>query len=701
MTPPATSLTETRAERETRSIFARLASLPLWARLIVLTAAGLISLIGSSIYFSSSLHQTAERTTKMQELFDIVGTAGEAHVGFGDLRYWLTDLSVSLLVTSERNANAARERLDEDLDRLAGYDPDTVAAIRSDVEAYVSTAMEAADAYTDGNRVIGNTLLANARVHSSRVDEALDSLVQKVSAAAFTERRIVVHNADSSARTAVYTVTVLSLIGLALTAAVFRSIVHPLQRLNDAIAGLMGGRFDVELPPEGDHEFGAMARTLRLFRENAAERERLEAEAERQRNMIETAIETIADGFVLFDKDAHIMLANSKYREMFSEVAPIVKPGVSFREILEAQVKSDGVALGDLSPEDWVEQRLARHHDTRSSVDERRYGDTWVRITKKQTPDGGKVAVYTDITELKVREAEIIGTRDAAEAALADLKRAQVRLVQAEKMASLGQLTAGIAHEIKNPLNFVNNFAKLSDELLAELAEVLEEPIKALDPNQREDAEDLLDTVRGNLTKINEHGKRADSIVKNMLLHSREGPSERQTTGLNAIAEEALGLAYHGARAENPKFNIEMVKALGEDIGEIECFPQDLMRVFLNLMNNGMYAAYNRSKQAEDGFVPTLSVTSRTVGDKVEIEVRDNGMGIPQDVREKIFLPFFTTKPAGEGTGLGLSLSYDIVVKQHGGEIALDSEPGEFTAFRITLPRTLPENVAGSDGDRQ
>jgi signal transduction histidine kinase len=326
-------------------------------------------------------------------------------------------------------------------------------------------------------------------------------------------------------------------------------------------------------------------------------------------------------------------------------------------------------------------------------VDERRYGGTWVRITKRQTPDGGKVAVYTDITELKERETEITRAKDAAEAALADLQRAQVRLVQAEKMASLGQLTAGIAHEIKNPLNFVNNFANLSDELLGELAEILEEPIKALDAEIRDEAEDLLRTIRDNLAKINEHGKRADSIVRNMLLHSREGPSERQSANLNAIADEALNLAYHGARAENPKFNIEMVKSLAGEVGAVECFPQDLMRVFLNLITNGMYAANKRRIEEGDGFAPAISLTTRAAGDRVEIEVRDNGSGIPAEVAEKIFMPFFTTKPAGEGTGLGLSLSYDIVVKQHGGELTVESQPGEFTAFRVTLPKAMPTSV--------
>jgi len=299
----------------------------------------------------------------------------------------------------------------------------------------------------------------------------------------------------------------------------------------------------------------------------------------------------------------------------------------------------------------------------------------------------------------RARERELAHAQEIEEAyhqleeAHANLKTTQQQLVQSEKMASLGQLTAGIAHEIKNPLNFVNNFANLSDELLGELAEILEAPIKALEAETRDDAEDLLRTIRDNLTKINEHGKRADSIVKNMLLHSREGPRERQTVGLNAIADEALNLAYHGARAENPKFNIEMVKSLAGEVGAVECFPQDLMRVFLNLITNGMYAANKRRVEEGDGFAPAISLTTRAVGDRVEIEVRDNGSGIPAEVAEKIFMPFFTTKPAGEGTGLGLSLSYDIVVKQHGGELTVESRPGEFTAFRVTLPKAMPIRV--------
>jgi len=315
------------------------------------------------------------------------------------------------------------------------------------------------------------------------------------------------------------------------------------------------------------------------------------------------------------------------------------------------------------------------------------------------------VSTFADQAAIAIENVRLFESAEARARELAqslsDLQKAQQRLIQAEKMASLGQLTAGIAHEIKNPLNFVNNFAKLSDELIVELSEILAAPIAALDGETREDAEDLLRTVRENLGKINQHGRRADSIVKNMLLHSREGPSLPQTVSLNGIAEEALNLAYHGARAEHPGFNIEMEKHLDPALGEIECYPQDLMRVFLNLISNGIYAANKKRDMAPAGFAPRIVLATRLRDGAAEVEIRDNGTGIPPEIREKIFMPFFTTKPAGEGTGLGLSLSYDIVVKQHGGDLAVDSAPGEFTSFRVTLPRALPASGQAGGGKGQ
>jgi signal transduction histidine kinase len=270
---------------------------------------------------------------------------------------------------------------------------------------------------------------------------------------------------------------------------------------------------------------------------------------------------------------------------------------------------------------------------------------------------------------------------------LDDLRMAQDRLVQTQKLASLGQLTAGIAHEIKNPLNFVNNFAALSAELTEELNDVLK-PTELAD-KVRAEVDELTGLLKDNLKKVVQHGKRADSIVKNMLLHSREGGGEHRPSDINALVDESLNLAYHGARAEKPGFNVTLERDFDAAAGQIDVFPQEITRVFLNLVSNGFYAVTKRNKEGgEPGFEPTLRASTRNLGDAVEIRIRDNGTGIPREAREKMFNPFFTTKPAGEGTGLGLSMSHDIIVKQHGGTIDVDTEQGHFTEFRIVLPRT-------------
>jgi len=265
------------------------------------------------------------------------------------------------------------------------------------------------------------------------------------------------------------------------------------------------------------------------------------------------------------------------------------------------------------------------------------------------------------------------------------LQMAQASLVHAQKMAALGQLTAGIAHEIKNPLNFVNNFSELSVELADELDAVLRQA--SLADKLRKEADELTSTLKDNLGKVVQHGKRADSIVKNMLLHSREDSGECRVVDINALVDESLNLAYHGARAEKQGFNISLEREFDPTAGTAEVCPQDVTRVFLNLISNGFYAANKRAAQA--GGDPRLRATTRNLGEQVEIRFLDNGMGIPPDIREKIFNPFFTTKPAGEGTGLGLSLSHDIVVKQHCGTIEVATEPGSFTEFIVRLPRRM------------
>jgi GAF domain-containing protein len=294
------------------------------------------------------------------------------------------------------------------------------------------------------------------------------------------------------------------------------------------------------------------------------------------------------------------------------------------------------------------------------------------------------------IENVRLFESVEARTRELA-ASLENLRTTQDRLVQTQKLASLGQLTAGIAHEIKNPLNFVNNFSGVSSELIDELQDTLKRPF---DDKARAEIMELTNTLRGNLDKVVQHGKRADAIVKNMLQHSREGSGEHRPVDVNALVEESLNLAYHGARAEKQEFNITLQRSFDPTAGEADLFPQEITRALLNFISNGFYAATKRLAETNGGYEPALAAATKNLGDRVEITIRDNGTGVRLDVKEKMFNPFFTTKPAGEGTGLGLSISHDIIVKQHGGSIEVETQPGEFTEIRVILPRVaalLPE----------
>ncbi|MCK1738210.1 GAF domain-containing protein [Bradyrhizobium sp. 138] len=336
-----------------------------------------------------------------------------------------------------------------------------------------------------------------------------------------------------------------------------------------------------------------------------------------------------------------------------------------YRSILVVPMLRDGVAIGTIA----VTRPQPGH-----------FPDKAINLLKTFA-DQAVIAVENTrlFNEVQDRTSQLAKSLD-------DLRAAQDRLVQTEKLASLGQLTAGIAHEIKNPLNFVNNFASLSAELTEELNEVLAPA--ALADDIRSEVDELTGLLKDNLEKIVQHGRRADSIVKNMLLHSREGGGEHRLSDINAVVEESLNLAYHGARAEKPQFDVTLERDLDPAAGSADVFPQEITRVLLNLIGNGFHAVAKRKAENEAaGYTPVVTAATRDRGDHVEIRIRDNGTGIPDEVKEKMFNPFFTTKPAGEGTGLGLSMSHDIVVKQHGGTIDVATEPGKFTEFTLLLPR--------------
>ena len=286
---------------------------------------------------------------------------------------------------------------------------------------------------------------------------------------------------------------------------------------------------------------------------------------------------------------------------------------------------------------------------------------------------------FKDLTQARIDLLKLKEEKKRAEDALTELQATQKQLIQSEKMASLGELTAGIAHEIQNPLNFVNNFSDVSNELLEEMKH-------ELTTGNTQQAIEIVNDVKDNLEKILHHGKRADAIVKGMLQHSRSSTGQKELTDINTLADEYLRLAYHGLRAKDKFFTAKFETQLDPSLDKINVVPQDIGRVILNLINNSFYAVSEKKKITGNGYEPTVILSTKKVKDKVEIRVKDNGDGIPPKVLDKIFHPFFTTKPTGQGTGLGLSMSYDIITKGHGGEIKVKTKEGEGSEFIISLP---------------
>ncbi len=394
---------------------------------------------------------------------------------------------------------------------------------------------------------------------------------------------------------------------------------------------------------------------------------------------------TTADENIFSVADLKELINRQREQSHGLQIKWSVKP--MFRKILKGE--NSAVFVDNIILEIAADNNIIKMQLRYSSVMEYRE-DKWVVVHfHGSKPENVSTEEDTwGIEEWKKRNVELeklVKERTAElERSLEDLKTTQSQLIQSEKMASLGELTAGIAHEIQNPLNFVNNFSEVSKELLDEMK-------TELDNGNTEDAREIANDVIQNLEKINHHGKRADAIVKGMLQHSRSSNSTKEPTNINKLADEYLRLAYHGLRAKDKSFNATLNTDFDESIGNINIVPQDIGRVILNLITNAFYATNEKMKSGIEGYDPTVTISTKKVGDKVEIKVADNGNGIPQKVLDKIFQPFFTTKPTGQGTGLGLSLAYDIV-KAHGGELIVETQSVSAnsglngTVFKIVLP---------------
>jgi signal transduction histidine kinase/HAMP domain-containing protein len=715
-----------------------MARLPIRTRLIVLSGVLLVFLFGTNFYLNRKLSENAAGMAKAVELLAIIRDANDAQVAYGELRYWLTDLAVSLLSSAEQMAAGAREQMERSLDRLAAREPQAITAIRGDLERYEDFAGRAVEEYTSGNREAGNRLLAQANGYSMSVDRRLARLAGELTRQSVAARQRLIDEARLARRLSNIVVWAAVLTGGLLTFLVLRSIVGPLRRLVVAMDGLNAGDVAVVIPAAGPDEIGAMARTLAAFRDTLEALRSAVAQFEALRDVGRAVGSTL-------DLDAVLNLVVARAIEFSRARAGVVyEYDETAREFRFRTSRGAEPSLVDLLRDRSIgldQGAIGRAASTASPVqitDLQQGGELAISGLSESLRDlgyrsllavpllheqqilGGLVVIRREATAFSK---EIVGLVEAfaAQSALAvrnaqlfeeqlrrerdlraanqQLRAAQASLIQAEKMASLGQLTAGVAHEIKNPLNFVNNFAELSRELLDELKEAI--AVVAAGPqdaSRHGEIDELMATLTGNLAKIGEHGRRADGIVRSMLLHSRGGSGERRAADLNALADEALGLAYHGVRAQDPGFNVTLDRRFAPDLGPVELVPQDITRVLLNLYGNGFYAAEKRRREGGDPkFEPVLRVTTSVHGDDVEIRVRDNGTGITPEVRERLFTPFFTTKPTGEGTGLGLSISYDIIVQGHGGTIAVDSEPGAFTEFTVRLPRLWRGGAAAAD----
>ena len=456
-----------------------LANYSIKTRLLFLSSVLIVMIAATTYYLTSKLSENSRAVTRNAELAKLIDTAQDVRNTFGEYRYWITDLAVSLLRQSEINANTTRERLGKRLDELAKRRPEVAAVLKQEIAQFDKSANRAVELYTDDQRVMGNTAIAEARQHSVIINKRLEDLVDDLNAQVVRARDQVVADVEHTTQVAHLIVALAVILGMITTLVILRSILVPLRGVVTAIDGITAGHLDTPIPKVSGGEIGAMAKTLQLFRESIAERERLAEETERQRRMIATAIETISEGFVLYDPQDRLVLCNSKFRELYPKIANIMVPGTKFSTILQAIVDCGMVDLEGRTAEQWVAERLAQHADPKGSP-EYRYGQIWARISERHTPDGSTVGVFTDITELKQRQA--------------DLEHAMEQADSANRAKSV--FLANMSHELRTPLNAIIGYS----EMLHEQAE-----------------DEGMSEFAGDLNKIQDAGRHLLSLISDIL----------------------------------------------------------------------------------------------------------------------------------------------------------------------------------------
>ena len=615
-------------------------------RIGVLSAGLLAALVVSTAVMTYDLRQNKNLTREANTGFHHLQVAAEANRNFAAMRYWLTDLSVSLLTLSERRADEARARLEEKLEELAVFAPAAAEQIKTGTDSYYTRAIEAADAYTDGNRVIGNTLLAQARTGSDAVDEALTTLITRLSAEADETKQAASIAADRALIRSIIACIVIVIVGAFLTWRVLLSIVRPMNAVNTAISGLIRGDTDVPLPPEGNDEFGRMSAALRALRDNLQRRRALERETEAQRNTILTAIETIPDGFALFDGDDKLVMVNDRYRKMFSRIEDLLVPGTPFEALLRANLQRGSDDLGSMPPDDWVRQRMAQHQAATGERQEINIDGAWVQVSKQKTPDKGTVAVYSDISILKARQAELELARKEAEAA----------------SSAKSQFLASMSHELRTPLNAIIGYSEMLSE----------------------DAEDMgFDSAREDLEKIMSSGRNLLSLINDVLDLSKieAGKMElyTETFALKPLLEEVVATVVPLVAKNGNTLTLNT----DFDDDEIETDKTKLRQNLFNLLSNA-------AKFTSNGEIDLIARRITVNGvDRFRFEVRDSGIGMTPEQRDKLFNAFVqadssTSRNFG-GTGLGLAIAQEFT-RMMGGQITVESEEGVGSTFAFDIP---------------
>jgi signal transduction histidine kinase/DNA-binding response OmpR family regulator/HAMP domain-containing protein len=623
-----------------------LARLTIKTKLLLLSSILIAVLVGTTFYLTNKLIANTRAVARTAELAQLINVANDVRSTFGEHRYWVTDLAVSLLRQSELNADDTRRRLSQRLDELARWRPELVALLRPEVDRFDATAMQAVKQYTDDQRVLGNVSLAEARQHSVTIDHRLAELVADVGREASQARERVVADASRSAEIAAAAVAIATVLGIVFTLVVLRSILVPLRGVVSAIDGITVGNLEVPIPPAGRDEIGAMAKTLGLFRESIVERGRLAGEADRQRRLIETALETISDGFVLFGPDDRLVLCNRKFRELYPRLADLIVPGTAFETILQASVERHLIDLDDQAPDAWMATRKRQHVEA-AGFAEYCYDETWVRISERRTRDGSTVAVYADITELKHRER-------ALEVAMAEAEAANDA-----KSAFL----ANMSHELRTPLNAIIGYS----EMLHEIAQ-----------------DDGLAEYTQDLAKIQAAGRHLLNLISDVLDLSKVEAGKMdvylEDIDLPALVQEIRSIVTPLVEKNHNRLSIDC--SFG---GFIHSDRTKLKQGLLNLLSNA-------TKFTSNGEV-TLSIHRDELGASIVFQVRDTGIGMTPDQMSRLFTAFAqadasTTKRYG-GTGLGLAITKHFV-EILGGLVTVASEPGLGSTFTIKLPDRRP-----------